>query len=49
MPYEQLMDFVQICMKMSHICHPVMDLALILVGGRCSSREIARSILLQVE
>jgi hypothetical protein len=43
------MDFVQNCRKISHICQPVMDLALILVGGRCSIRELARSIVLQVE
>jgi hypothetical protein len=49
MPYEQLLDFVQNSVKVSHICQPVMHLALIRVGGRYSIREIARSILLQVE
>jgi hypothetical protein len=43
------MDFVQNCRKISHICQPVMHLALIRVGGRCSIKEIVRSILLQVE
>jgi hypothetical protein len=36
-------------MKVSHICRTIMHLALIRVGGRCSIKEIARSILLQVE
>jgi hypothetical protein len=49
MHYEQLLAFVQNCMKISHICQPVMHLALIRVGGRCSIKEIVRSILLQVE
>ena len=49
LPYEQLMDFVQNCMKVSHVLQPVMHLALLRGGGRCSIREIARSILLQVE
>jgi hypothetical protein len=46
LPYEQLLDFVQSRMKVSHICQPVMHLALIRVGGWCSIREIAQSILL---
>ena len=49
MPYEQVLDFVQNCMKVSHIRQPVMHLALIRLGGRCSIKEIVRSILLQVE
>jgi len=36
-------------MKVSHICQTIMHLALIRVGGRCSIKEIARSILLEVE
>jgi hypothetical protein len=36
-------------MKVSHICQTVMYLALIRVGGRCSTKEIVRPILLQVE
>jgi hypothetical protein len=36
-------------MKVSHICQTIMHLALIRVGGRCSIKEIARSILVQVE
>ena len=49
MPYEQPLDFVQNCMTVSHIRQPVMHLAPIRVGSRCSIKEIARSILLQVE
>jgi hypothetical protein len=49
MPYEQPLDFVQNCMKVSHIRQPVMHSAPIRVGVRYSIREIARSILLQVE
>ena len=49
MPYEQPLDFVQSRMKVSYIYQPVMHLAPIRVGGRCSIKEIARSILLQVE
>jgi hypothetical protein len=49
MPYVQLLDFVQNCMKVSHFCQPVMHLALIRVGGRYSMEEIARAILPQVE
>jgi hypothetical protein len=39
------MDFVQNSMKVSHVLQPVMRLALLRGGGRCSIREIA----LQVE
>jgi hypothetical protein len=40
------MDFVQNCMKVSHVLRPVMHLTLLRDGGRCSIREIT---LLQVE
>jgi hypothetical protein len=47
MTYKQL--FVQNRMRVSHVYQPVMHLALLRGGGRCSIEEIDRSILLQVE
>jgi ATP adenylyltransferase len=45
MTYEQLLDFVQNRMRMSHVYQPLMSMALLRGGGRCSTNEIARSIL----
>jgi len=45
MSYEQIVDFVQNRMRMSHVYQPVMMLALLRGGGRASTTEIARSIL----
>jgi hypothetical protein len=44
MTYEQLADFVQNRMRMSHIYQPVMLLALLQHGGECSETEIAKAI-----
>jgi diadenosine tetraphosphate (Ap4A) HIT family hydrolase len=45
MTYEQLLDFVQNRMRMSHVYQPVMLMTLLQGGGRSSTKEIARSIL----
>ena len=45
MTYEQLVDFVQNRMRMSHVYQPVMLMALLQGGGKSSTAEIARSIL----
>jgi diadenosine tetraphosphate (Ap4A) HIT family hydrolase len=45
MTYERLADFVQNRMRMSHVYQPVMLMALLRGGGRCSTMEIAGSIL----
>jgi hypothetical protein len=45
--YEQLLDFVQNRMKVSHVYLPVMHLELL--RGGCSIKETDRSIILQVE
>ncbi len=46
MTYEQLADFVENRMKMSHVYQPVMLMTLLRAGGgRSSTKEIARSIL----
>jgi ATP adenylyltransferase len=45
MTYEQLADFVHHRVRMSHVYQPVMLVALLQQGGRCSTTEIARSIL----
>ena len=49
MTHEQLLDFVQSRMSVSRVYQPVMHLALLRGGGRCSIEEIARSILLHDE
>ncbi len=36
-------------MRMSHVCQPVMLLALLRDGGRCSIEEIAQSVFLHYE
>jgi len=45
MTYEQLVDFVQNRMRMSHVYQPVMIMTLLLGRGRSSTGEIARAIL----
>jgi ATP adenylyltransferase len=45
MTYEQLADFVQNRMRMSHVYQPLMLMTLLQQGGRGSTTEIARSIL----
>jgi ATP adenylyltransferase len=45
MTYDQLVDFVQNRMRMSHVYQPVMLAALLAHGGKCSTEEIARAIL----
>jgi ATP adenylyltransferase len=47
--YEQLIDFLHNRMRMSHVYQPVMLMTLLRQGGRCSTREVARSILAQDE
>lgn len=49
MTYERLLGFVQNRMRMPHVYQPVMLMALLRGGGRSSTREIARSILLHDE
>jgi ATP adenylyltransferase len=41
MTYEQLTEFVERRMRMSHIYQPVMLLTLLQHGGECSETEIA--------
>jgi hypothetical protein len=45
MTYDQLVDFVQNRMRMSHVYQPVMLAALLAYGGKYSTEEIARAIL----
>ena len=45
MTYEQLVDFLQNRMRMSHVYQPVMLMTLLREGGGCSTTEIAQSIL----
>src|ERR687893_1588397 len=49
MTYERLADFVQNRMRMSHVYQPVMLMTLLRGGGRSSTWDIARSILLHDE
>jgi ATP adenylyltransferase len=49
MTYEQLVDFVQNRMRMSHVYQPVMPLALLRVEGKSSTKETARYILARDE
>jgi len=49
MNYEQLLDFVQDRMKVSHVYQPVIHVALLRGGGRYSIKELYRSILLHDE
>ena len=45
MTYERLADFVQNRMRMSHVYQPVTLMTLLRQSGRCSTTQIARSIL----
>ena len=45
MTYKQLADFIHNRMRMSHVYQPVMLMALLQNRGRCSTTQIARSIL----
>jgi ATP adenylyltransferase len=45
MKYQQLKDFVQKRMRMSHIYQPVMIMALLRHHGKCSVTQIAKAIL----
>ena len=45
MEYEELADFIQNRMRMSHIYQPVMLLTLLRSGGQSSETEIAKAIL----
>ena len=46
MSFEQLADFVQNRMRMSHVHQPVMLLTLLrAAGGKSSTTEVARSVL----
>ncbi len=44
MTYDQLVDFVERRMRMSHIYQPVMLLTLLQHGGQCSETDIAKAI-----
>ena len=44
MTYDQLIDFVERRMRMSHIYQPVMLLTLLQHGGECSETDIAKAI-----
>ena len=45
MKYENLVDFIEHRMRMSHIYQPVMLLALLENNGQCKVEDIARNIL----
>ena len=45
MTYKQLADFIHNRMRMSHVYQPVMLMVLLQNHGRCSTTQIARSIL----
>lgn len=45
MTYQQLCDFIQNKMRMSHIYQPVMLTTLLKNGGKCNQKEIAKSLL----
>jgi ATP adenylyltransferase len=44
MTYDQLVDFVERRMRMSHIYQPVMLLTLLQHDGECSETDIAKAI-----
>jgi len=44
MTYDQLVDFVERRMRMSHIYQPVMLLTLLQHDGQCSETDIAKAI-----
>jgi ATP adenylyltransferase len=45
MYYEDFVNFIEIRMRMSHVYQPVMLMALLKNTGKCSVREIAKTIL----
>lgn len=45
MKYEQLAEFIDKKVRMSHIYQPVMLMTLVAHGGRCPEREIAKALL----
>jgi ATP adenylyltransferase len=49
MTYEELKDFLQVRMRMSHVYQPLMIRELLTVGGKASTRQIAADILARDE
>jgi ATP adenylyltransferase len=49
MTYDELKDFLQVQMRMSHVYQPLMIRELLTVGGRASTRQIAADILARDE
>lgn len=49
MTYDELKDFLQVHMRMSHVYQPLMIRELLSVGGRASTRQIAADILARDE
>ena len=45
MTYEELLDFIQNRMRLSHIYQPVMLMTLLRSAGTCHERDIAKAIL----
>lgn len=45
MTYDQLLDFIDNRMRMSHVYQPVMIKSLLEAGGQCTAEDIARAIL----
>ena len=45
MTFEQLFDFIENKMRMSHIYQPVMLMALLKSGGRLADKEVAKALL----
>ena len=45
MTYQELSDFIQNRMRMSHVYQPVMLTTLLKRGGRATEEQIARSLL----
>jgi ATP adenylyltransferase len=49
MTYDELKDFLQVHMRMSHVYQPLMIRELLTVGGKASTRQIAADILARDE
>ncbi len=49
MTFEELSDFIEKRMKMSHVCQPLLIKALIDAGGSATLRQIALNFLVQNE
>jgi hypothetical protein len=47
--YEQLADFVENRMRMSHVYQPVMLMTLLREGGKRSTEELAKASLLKTK